>query len=75
MPLMLPSCCPYDAFLPADAPARLPARLEEDPRTAHAAAIAAAALTANRGNPAAALLDLLHLAMSKRAHQATAEEF
>lgn len=44
----------------------LPTRLENDPSTAHAAAVAAAALAVNSGNPAAALLDLLHLAMTRR---------
>lgn len=45
---------------------RLPVKLEEDPRSAHAAAVAAAALAVNGGNPAAALLDLLHMAMNRK---------
>ena len=49
-----------------------PGRLEEDPATAHAAAVAAAALAMNHGNPAAALLDLLHLAM-RRKHDASSD--
>lgn len=44
----------------------MPARLDLDPETAHAAAVAAAALAVNSGNPAAALLDLLNLAMTRR---------
>ena len=37
----------------------------QDRETAQAAAVAAAALAVNNGNPAAALLDLLNLAMRK----------
>lgn len=41
----------------------LPPRLELEPEFASTAAVAAAALAFNQGNPAAAVLDLVHLAI------------
>lgn len=46
---------------------RLPPRLELDPALASTAAIAAAALAFNNGNPAEALLDLVHMAICRAA--------
>lgn len=41
----------------------LPSRLELDPEFASPAAVAAAALAINNGNPAGAIVDLVHLAI------------
>ena len=48
-----------------DKQARLPQKLEHDPELAAPAAVAAAALAFNQGNPAGAILDLVQLAISR----------
>ena len=53
-----------------DRQSRLPQRLEMDPEFATPAAVAAAALAFNEGNPAGAVLDLVQLAITR----ATAKE-